>query len=584
MKFPSFTRDKSGAEASHSPLLTAIKRSKRGLISIAFIGAIINLFVLNGSIYMMMVYDRAIPSGSLPTLFGLFAITVMIYVFQAIFEMLRSNMLSDVAADLEENLGKTTARAAHRQALIDPAAAREESPLQDIEQIRTFLSGPGPIALLDLPWLVFFLGVLAAMHVWLGVAAMAGAVAMTALTAMAEVISRRSMIGLGEISRKRQRLIARQRQHVEVFQSLGMRDRIADRIVLVGEQLAKHQRRFAERTSLLSISSKTMRMFIQSALLTVGALLVLSGEASGGVIFASSILSGRALAPVDQAIAQWRPFARARASWTRLDALLSRFGELGEYTALPKPKGNIEVSDLSAGPPGSDKSTISEINFAAPAGSIIGLIGPSGAGKSTLARALVGAWPAKSGTIRFDGASIDQWDSDVLGQSIGYLSQSVELFEGTVAENIARFDRDAQDVDIIQAALAAGVHELILELPKGYDTPVGDDGGQLSGGQRQRIGLARALYGKPSIVVLDEPNSNLDPKGETALASALVQLRQRGATAIVVTHRNSMLSVASHLIHMADGKIADFGPRDKVIADVKARSNAQPKQPQTANG
>jgi ATP-binding cassette subfamily C protein len=317
-------------------------------------------------------------------------------------------------------------------------------------------------------------------------------------------------------------------------------------------------------------------MFIQSALLAVGAWLVIAGELSGGVIFASSILAGRALAPIDQAIAQWRNFSSARTSWARLNQTLLRYGIPEDRVELSKPRGFLQVSDLQVAPAGQELPTLHGISFACEPGSIVGVIGASGAGKSTLARALVGIWPPHGGTIRLDNATLDQWDGDTLGSFIGYLPQTVELLDGTVGQNIARFDPAATSDSIVQAAQFAGVHELILHLPKGYETEVGEEGRQLSAGQRQRVGLARALYQNPSLVVLDEPNSNLDPAGEQALAAALLNVRKSGSTAIIVTHRQAVLRFATHILYLADGKVSAFGPRDAVLQAIKDRSNVQP--------
>ena len=341
-------------------------------------------------------------------------------------------------------------------------------------------------------------------------------------------------------------------------------------------RLAAKQTAVNEKLLLVSTSSRAMRMFIQSALLTVGAWLVIKGEVSGGVIFASSILAGRALAPIDQAIAQWRNFSLARVSWARLDRTLSKFGQPQARTLLPRPKGQLALSEVKVVPPGKESPTLHDVSFACEAGSIVGVIGASGAGKSTLARALVGAWPLQAGTVRLDGATLDQWDSDDLGQHIGYLPQSVELLEGTVGQNIARFDPAATSEAVVHAAELAGVHSLILHLPDGYETQVGEDGRNLSAGQRQRIGLARALYNAPCFVVLDEPNSNLDPAGEQALGLALVNLRKIGATAVIVTHRPAVLRFATHVLYLADGKVREFGQRDQVLQTIKDRTNIQP--------
>jgi ATP-binding cassette subfamily C protein len=553
-------------------LRSIVLRCKAGLGAIILLSIIINIMVLNGSIYMMMVYDRAIPSANLTTLASLSVIATGIYVFQALFEVMRGKLLSDLAASLDEAIVLPAALASQKLALTKPELARQESPLQDLEQVRSFLAGPGPAVLIDLPWVLFFLAILSMIHIWLGAAALAGAIVMILLTMRAESVARRSVGPLAELGQQRQHLIERQRQHAEVLAALGMGSRFARILALASRRYSENQRRFSEKTNVLATASKSTRMFIQSAILAVGTVLVLSGDASGGAIFASSILSGRALAPVDQVIAQWRAFARTRLAWRRLDADLQAISTLVEPTPIPLPLGQVELQAVAVTPPGADSPTLQEASFAVGPGSVIGVTGASGSGKSSLARALAGAWPSSAGEIRFDGATREQWDADRLGSAIGYLPQSVELISGTIAENIARFDPAPAPDAILEAARLAGVHELIVNLANGYDTPVGDAGARLSGGQRQRIGLARALYGSPAIVVLDEPNSNLDPAGEAALANALAALRARKATVFIVSHRQSILRETTHLLRLNQGRISIFGPTAKVIEQLNARS------------
>lgn len=563
-------------ESNRDILKSILMRSKSSLIVIFLLSAMINIFVLNGSIYMMMVYDRALPSQNMATLMGLFGISAFIYLVQGYFEVLRSNMLSDVACKLENSASPLVLRSAHDLAVSNDAAQQNNSPLRDMDQIRAFIAGPGPAALMDLPWILFFMGVLSLLHIWLGVAALAGALVLVVLTFVSERVNNKSGSTIADLTQKRARLIERKRRNAETVQALGMRGRFAGMFLELDAMLSSRQTAVNETGTIISTSSKTMRMFIQSVLLTVGAWLVINGQVSAGVIFASSILAGRALAPIDQAISQWRGFSMTRASWARLNGTLARFGEPEQKTLLPRPKGVLDVSGVSVVPPGMELPTLHNVAFSCESGSVIGVIGASAAGKSTLARALVGAWPLLSGTVRLDGASLDQWDGDNLGQHIGYLPQSVELIDGTVGQNIARFDPAATSEDIIRAAELAGVHSLVLHLPKGYETEVGEDGRNLSAGQRQRIGLARAIYKDPSFVVLDEPNSNLDPAGEQALGLTLINLRKIGSTAVIVTHRQAVLRFATHILYLIDGKVADFGPTEEVLTRIKAQSNVQP--------
>jgi ATP-binding cassette subfamily C protein len=563
------------ADSQNGVLKSILMRSKSALIVIFLLSAMINIFVLNGSIYMMMVYDRALPSQNMATLMGLFGISAFIYLVQGYFEVLRSNMLSDVASRVENSAIPLALRSAHELAVRNNSDEQNNSPLRDMDQIRGFIAGPGPAALMDLPWILFFLAILSLLHIWLGVAALAGALVLVILTVISERANKNSGSAIAELTQKRGRLIERKRRNAETVQSLGMRSRFAGMFLDLNSVLSAKQTDVNESATIVSTISKTMRMFIQSVLLTVGAWLVINGQVSAGVIFASSILAGRALAPIDQAIAQWRNFSMARASWARLSQTLEKFGEPEKRTLLPRPKGVLEVSGVSVVPPGMELPTLHNVGFACEAGSVIGVIGASAAGKSTLARALVGAWPLQSGTVRLDGAALEQWDCDNLGQHIGYLPQSVELINGTVGENIARFDPNASSEDIIRAAELAGVHNLVLHLPKGYETDVGEDGRNLSAGQRQRIGLARAIYKDPSFVVLDEPNSNLDPAGEQALGLTLINLRKIGSTAVIITHRQAVLRFATHILYLVDGKVSDFGPRDEVLQRIKSQSNVQ---------
>ncbi len=555
---------------------TAFNKSRNAIAAIFMISVIINIFVLNGSIYMMMVYDRALPSQNLATLFGLLGLSTFVYFAQGYFEVQRGAMLADIAADMERSINPLAIRAAHELSISNDPADRTGGPLRDLEQIRSFVAGPGPGAFMDLPWIIFFLAILSMLHIWLGVAAFVGACVLVVLTVVSERLHKQSAGSINELAQKRQQLIDRKRRAAETIQSLGMRHRFARMFLGLNAQLSTKQAGVNNTLIIVSSISKTTRMFIQSALLAVGAWLVIAGEASGGVIFASSILAGRALAPIDQAIAQWRNFSSARTSWARLNQTLLKYGIPEERIALGKPKGHLEVSELQIVPAGQEAPTIHDVSFACEPGSIVGVIGASGAGKSSLARALVGIWPPHGGTIRLDGATLDQWDSDTLGSFIGYLPQTVELLEGTVAQNIARFDPAATSEAITEAAKQAGVHELILHLPNGYEAEVGEEGRRLSAGQRQRVGLARALYQNPSLVVLDEPNSNLDPAGEQALGAALINLRKSGSTAVIITHRQAVLRFATHILYLADGKVVGFGPRDAVLQAIKDRSNVQP--------
>ena len=557
------------------PMWSILRGAKRALFGIGALSAAINVLVLGGSIYMMLVYDRVLPSHSIVTLVGLLILVLAVYAIQAGFEILRANMLGDIAADFSASLRPRLSRLTHQMAIEKPAVAANNSPLRDLDQVQSFIAGPGPAALIDLPWIVFFLFVLSVLHVWLGVTAFVGALVLVALTWATDKVNRHAVKRLTTLGIRRNRLGETYRMHAEVIAALGMRDRMIKHASSSAAAFTSSQRDLNELNTRFAVITRTSRMVLQSLILTVGALLVLKGEATGGVIFASAILSGRALAPVDQALAQWRSFVAARASWARLDLLLAHSPEDPVRVALPAPANSLRVEKLEVSPPGIERLTVDGVSFELKAGSVLGIIGVSAAGKSSLVRAIVGAWPIKSGEVRIDGAAKEQWDADDLGQHIGYLPQAVEMFDGTVAYNIARCDESASSESVIEAAKAAGVHELILALPDGYQFDVGEGGMNLSAGQRQRIGLARAMFGQPFLIVLDEPNSNLDVAGEKALVDCLRKQRERGAIVLIVAHRHNVLECATHLLVLDSGKVRDFGPRNDVLARLSSQASEQ---------
>jgi ATP-binding cassette subfamily C protein len=547
-------------------LTAALTRFRPALLTIVGLSALLNILLLAGSIYMMMVYDSVLPSHSIPTLMALLALLVVVYVFQGYFDAIRSRMLSDIGSALDRRLSGRVQQIMRHIGLRGGAGAVDPlTPMRDLDSVRTFLAGPGPAALIDMPWMIIFLGFLFMLHVWLGVTALAGAVILVGLTVLTNRATRSSSEELRVTSSRRYSLVETQLRHVEVIAAMGMQQRLGARWDAVNQAYLTTNGRLSQSITKLGGMSKIFRTFLQSALLTVGALLVIDGKASGGIIFASSILAGRALAPIDQAIANWRGFAQARASWTRLGQLLRAVPATEPLAvALPAPKRSLDVQELSLAPPGLQRLTVANVTFALQAGNILGIVGPSGAGKSSLVRGLTGIWAPARGSVALDGAPLEQWDAERLGSFIGYLPQSVELLEGTVAENIARFDPEARSDAVIAAAQAAGVHDLIVKLPNGYQTALGDNGAALSAGQRQRLGLARALYGDPFLVVLDEPNSNLDSDGEDALETAIAGVGARGGIVVVIAHRSAALSQATHILMMSEGVVQRFGPREVV--------------------
>lgn len=551
-----------------SALRLALRPYRSAFVTVGVLTAFLNVLMLGGSLYSMLIYDSALPSQSIPTLTGLLAIIVMVYAFQGVLETLRTRILSSVAAGLDTDLSPLIQRAtfdARRRGVKMPGDGL--GPMRDFDGVRAFLSGPGPGIIFDLPWMLLFLGVLAMLHVWLGLTALVGAVVMVALTWVTDRNTREATRGAAQSGAYRNGMAENMLSHVELLTALGMRGRLSQRWARINGAFRTAQITVSETVGLYGGVSKVLRMFLQSLILTVGALLVIDGRASGGVLFASSILSGRALAPLDLAIGNWRGFAAARLGWIRVNELLRALPPEGDARAmLPPPTRELRVDGLVVTAPGSQRVTVNGIGFRLAAGEAVGVIGPSAAGKTSLARALVGVWRPVQGDVRLDGATLDQWPEDELGARLGYLPQAVELLEGSVAENIARFDDDFESDAVVAAAQAAGVHELITGLPKGYRTQIGPNGEELSAGQRQRIGLARALYGDPFLVVLDEPNSNLDTQGDTALVQAIAGVRARGGVAVLISHRPSLLAAVSHVLVMQGGRATAFGPRDEVLA------------------
>ena len=556
-------------------LWDVVRDYRQVFIVVLSVSAILNVLLLGGSLYMMMVYDSVLPSRSIPTLIGLAILVMIVYAFQGFFENMRAGMLADVANAVEQKLSGRVQGAISQLALAGQKLPGDGlGPMRDLENVRAFLAS-GAVAMIDLPWILFFLGVLFALHVWLGVTTLVGAVVLFSLTLITNRVMKQPAEQLSQLSAHRNGAAETNLRHVELLTALGMRNRMQQRWGRSNSAYAAAQNKLARSGAVLGGLSKMLRLALQSLILTVGALLVLDDKASGGVIFASSILSARALAPVDQAIVNWKGFISARIGWLTLSEMLKRVPAPQPVALrLPRPERRLEVEKLVVAPPGSRQMTVNGATFQLSAGDACAVIGPSGAGKSSLGRALIGAWRPARGRIRFDGASLDQWDPEHFGEWVGYLPQSVELLDGTIAQNIARFAPDATSEGVLAAAKAAAVHDLITGLPQGYETRVGADGEALSGGQRQRIGLARALYGDPFFILLDEPNSNLDGEGEAALAAAIASARKRGGILVVISHRADILGRVSHIMLLRGGRMEAFGP----AAEIMARLRQKPKK------
>ena len=557
-------------------LASALTRCRTAFLGVAVMSGLINLLYLTGSFFMLEVYDRVIPSRSVPTLIGLMALALLLYAFQGALEMLRSRILARVGAALDEALSARVFDLVVRAPLKGAAPGDGLLPLRDLDQLRAFLSGTGPSALFDLPWMPIYVAICFLFHPLIGVAAVVGAAILALLTYLTDRSTREpSQTSTGH-GMRRNGLAEAGRRNAEVLAAMGMQGRLAARWGVANRDYMAAQQQVSDVAGGFGAGSKVFRMALQSGVLALGAWLVINNMASAGIIIASSILVARSLAPAELAIANWRGFVQARQSWARLSELFARIPAAGQPHALPAPARSLSVEGVSISPPGAQRFVVQDLSFALQAGQGLGIIGPSASGKSSLVRALVGVWPPIRGKVRIDGAALDQWSSGDLGPHLGFLPQEVELFGGTVAENIARFDPDAAPADIIAAARAAGVHDLILRLSEGYDTRLGEGGAGLSAGQRQRVGLARALYGEPFLVVLDEPNANLDNEGENALTQAILGVRQRGGICIVVAHRPSALAAVDLVLMMADGRGQAFGPKDEVFKRVLQPVQATP--------
>lgn len=550
----------------------ALHSCRSAFVGTAIMSGVLNVLALTGSMFMLEVYDRVLPSRSVPTLVGLMVIAGILFICQGLLDLLRSRILVRIGGVLDDALSGRVYDLVARLPLRGRNAGRDGlQPIQDLDQVRNFLSGIGPAALFDLPWMPVYLAICFMFHVYIGVAALLAGIILVGMTLATEIFSRRPVRTAGAMAAERNTFAEATRRNAEVLHAMGMARRMA---AVWGATSAKYMdanQRAVDVGGGLGAISRALRLLVQSLVLAIGAYLVIEQKATPGVIIAASIITARALAPVEQAITQWRGFVAARQSWRRLNEWLVALPPESLSMQLPAPASELLVDDVAVVPPGARSVVVQGISFRLQAGNGLGIIGPSGSGKSTLARALVGAWLPMRGKIRLDGAALEQWSSDDLGRHVGYLPQDVELFAGTVAQNISRFDPANDPMAIIAAAKAAGVHELILRLPDGYETQIGEGGAALSAGQRQRVGLARALYGEPFLVVLDEPNSNLDLEGDEALAQAVMGVRKRGGILVIVAHRASALAAVDLVLLMGDGRAQALGPRDEIMGKLIRR-------------
>jgi PrtD family type I secretion system ABC transporter len=559
----------------HPEVAAALRECRRAFAGVAMFSGVVNLLMLAGPLYMLQVYDRVLTSRSVPTLVVLSILLVGAYAFQGALDLIRSRVVVRAAALLDGRLAPAVHGAVISLAIGTKHRADGPQPVRDLDQIRTFMTGTGPLAFIDLPWIPVFLFICALVHPWLGIAATAGGVMLFTLTLLTERASRTPARSVAQDAGRRSALVEANRRNAETIAVMGMVGSLAQRWSAVNNSYIAASARLSDVAGSFGGVSKVLRLVLQSTMLGLGAYLVIGQELGSGAMIAASIMMGRALAPIETTIANWRAFVAARQSLGRLSEALTRAApKRAATTPLPRPARGLAVEQLAVAAPGSATLIIRGVQFALDSGEALGVIGPSGAGKTSLVRALVGLWQPLKGNVRLDGAALDQWEPDLLGRHIGFVSQTVELFDGTIAENIARMSVVPDAEGVIRAARAAGAHDMILRLPSGYDTKVGEGGEALSGGQRQRIALARALYGEPFLVVLDEPNANLDTEGEAALHQAIVELKARGATVVLITHRPATLSACDRLLVLADGVQQGFGPRDEILRKLVMRAGA----------
>jgi ATP-binding cassette subfamily C protein len=549
----------------------ALRRSSLIVLGVGAFSGVINLLALTGSFYMLQVYDRVLTSRSVPTLVGLTLLMAGLYVANGLLDFLRVRVMSRVGVRIDDDLRAAVFSAVQLLPLRSRSGGDGLQPIRDLDQIRSFLSGLGPTAFFDLPWVPIYLGVIYLLHPALGAFSLAGATILVVLTIITDFKSAGPLRAAAKTGSQRIAFGEAARRNAEVIRAMGLGPHLQRRWADLNAQHLTDQLQASDAVGGIGTISKVLRLLLQSGMLGLGAYLVIQGELSAGAIIASSIIMARALAPIETSIAYWRGFVSARQSHRRLVELFRSVArEPDDLLELPNPRINVIVENLSVAPPGEARPVVQGVSFKLAAGDGLGIIGPSASGKSTLARVIVGAWQPlpNGGSVRIDGAALDQWTPEALGRHIGYLPQGIELFDGTVAENIARFDASAQDSAIVAAAEAAGVHDMIVHLPNGYQTQVGEAGSMLSAGQRQRIALARALYGDPFLVVLDEPNSNLDQIGDDALTEAILSVRRRCGIVIVIAHRPSALAAVDKVLAMVAGRMQAFGSKEEVLRKV----------------
>jgi len=545
-----------------------LKRCRSAFMGIAVFSAVINLLMLTGPLYMLQVYDRVLLSRSMSTLVALSILMAGLYAFMGLLELIRSRILVRIGNRVEEDLGKRTFDIWVKQGQYGQGKPHAR-PLDDLTTVKTFLSGPAPGALFDIPWAPIFIAAVWMLHWTLGLAALAGAIIIFIVAALNEFTTRKALLDSRERFMQSRIIAESSFKQADAITAMGMGQNILERWKNAKDEGAMLHMSASDRAGGYSATTKAFRMFLQSSILGLGCALAVVQIITPGAMIAGSIIMGRALAPIQMAIGQWKVFINARGAYDRLNAFYQALPDKVEPLQLPAPEGKVSVMSVTAAPPNSKITVLHNVNFEIGAGQGLGVIGPSASGKSTLAKLLVGVWMPQRGAVRLDGATYDQWNRDILGPHIGYLPQDVTLFDGSIKDNISRFDPNATDEAIVQAAQNADVHNMILQMPNGYETLIGHGNLILSGGQVQRVALARALYGDPKLLVLDEPNANLDADGDKALTNAIAGSRQRGNTVIVMTHRPSAIAAVDTLLMLRAGKVEEFGPKKVVLKNLQ---------------
>ena len=564
--------------ATASELRQLLATCKTSFLSAGFFSLFINLLLLAPSLYMLQVYDRVLTSSSESTLLMLTLIMVFLFLVLGLLEWLRSQILIVTSTRLDRLLGGRVFEAVFAQSLASGGKQASAQPLGDLLQLRQFLTGQGLFAFFDAPWLPIYIAVIFLFHFYFGVVAVISAVILMTLAVWNELATRGQLEQANRVAAEAGQLTQRQLRNTEVIAAMGMLARLRARWQQKQTTLLALQSAASRQSGLITALTRTYRLTIQSLILGLGAWLAIRKEITPGLVIAGSILLGRALAPLDQMIGAWRGFLAARGAYHRLGQLLNAVPVREPPLPLPTLKGEIRLEQAVIIPPGAPASVIKSVNLLIEPGTQVAIIGPSAAGKSTLARAILGLYRPAKGSVRLDGAELDRWDREQLGQFIGYLPQDIELLDGSISDNIARFGTiDAEKV--VAAAQTAGIHEMILRLPEGYETRIVGSANILSAGQQQRLGIARALYGDPQVIILDEPNSNLDQEGDTALLNTLVTLKRQGRTVIVITHRSNVLNQVDRILLLLEGQIALYGPREQALAALRQSSAQNPTPP-----